>query len=372
MKKILFGSSLVLMCALFGSCQKDVVDVPQPIQQEDAILRAEADQEIAARKAQASSFQKQYGNEIGDANAGKRKNQNLVEVAQSLPIFQSLVAAVVKTGLAPVLASADLNATVFAPTNLAFSKLDVPFNNAANISAISDPAQIAALKNILLYHVLGAEVKAEQVANGRSSALTLKPVVLPNDNRIYFSKSLGQIFVNGNSFVQLANVDATNGVIHIVDDVLLPPTQTIAQIAISNPAFSSLVAALVKTELAAVFAGTGDFTVFAPTDDAFAQLPAPFNNAANIAAISNADQVKALSNILRYHVTGSRYFTWDLGILDPIQTLADAPSNTLIGILGKNRGHIKGNQNKSFATISPANILAVNGVVQVVNKVLLP
>ena len=178
--------------------------------------------------------------------------------------------------------------------------------------------------------------------------------------------------MNGNSFVLLPNVDASNGVIHVIDDVLLPPTQNIAQIAIGNPAFSSLVAALVKTNLAGVFAGAGDFTVFAPTDAAFAQLPAPFNNAANIAAINNPGQVAALSNILRYHVTGSRYFAWDLGILSPIQTIADAPNNKLIGILGANGGYVKGNQNPSFASVNPANILALNGVVQVVNKVLLP
>lgn len=372
MKKILLGSSLLVLLGVFSSCQKDATNLQQPTQNEEAALKVEADQTVTGRAAQASAFQKEYGTEIGAGSEGSRRNQNLVQIAQSLPIFQSLVAAVVKTGLAPVLATANLNATVFAPTNQAFSKLDAPFNNAANIAAITDPAQIEGLKNILLYHVLGAEVKSQQVTDGRSSAETLKPVVLPNDNRIYFSKSLGQLFVNGNAFVQLANVEATNGVIHVIDDVLLPPTQTIAQIAIGNPAFSSLVAALVKTDLAGVFAGSGDFTVFAPTNAAFAQLPAPFNNAANISAINDPAQIAGLSNILRYHVTGSRYFAWDLGILQPIQTLADAPENTLIGILGKNRGHIKGNQNTSFATMNPVNILAINGVVHVIDEVLLP
>jgi uncharacterized surface protein with fasciclin (FAS1) repeats len=340
----------------------------QPAANEEALLKKAADDAVTARTAQANEFEQQYGSEL----AAGRRNQNLVQVAQSLPIFKSLVAAVVKTGLAPVLSTPNLNATVFAPTDAAFAKLGAPFNNAANIAAIADPAQIATLKNILLYHVLGAEVRYQQVANGRSSAATLKPVMLPNDNKIYFSKTLGLLFVNGNSFVLLPNVDANNGVIHVIDDVLLPPTKTIAEIAIANPAFSSLVAALVKTNLAGVFTGTGDFTVFAPTDAAFAQLPAPFNNAANIAAINNPAQVTALSNILRYHVTGSRYFAWDLGFFSSIQTIADAPNNKLIGILGTNGGYVKGNQNPSFATISPANILAVNGVVHVVNKVLLP
>ena len=372
MKKILFGITLILILSVFSSCQKNDNSLQQPTQNEEAVLKAEADKAVAARTARANDFQKDYGNELGDGSAGRWGRQNIVQVAQRLPIFKSLVAAVVKTGLAPVLSSANLNATVFAPTDGAFAKPGAPFNNPANISAITDPAQIAALKNILLYHVLGTEVKFQQVANGRSSAATLKPVVLPSDNKIYFSKTLGLLFVNGNSFVLLANVETSNGVIHAIDDVLLPPTQNIAEIAIGNPAFSSLVAALVKTNLAGVFAGTGDFTVFAPTNAAFAQLPAPFNNAANIAAINNPAQIAALANILKYHVTGSRYFAWDLGFFSPIQTIADAPNNRLIGIPGANGGYVKGNQNPAFSTISPANILAVNGVVQVVNKVLLP
>lgn len=372
MKKILTGASLVLILNLFSACQKETDQFQAPPSNEEAGLKEGANKAVADRNAQANAFAQQYGSELNSEGTASRGNQNIVQVAQRLPIFKALVAAVVKTGLAPVLSNPSLNATVFAPTDAAFAKLGAPFNNAANITAISDPGQIDALKNILLYHVLGTEVKLQQVANGRSSAITLKPAVQPNDNKIYFSKNLGLLFVNGNSFVQLANVNASNGIIHVIDDVLLPPTQTIAAIAIGNSNFSSLVAALVKTNLAGVFAGTGDFTVFAPTNAAFAQLPAPFNNASNIAAISNQAQIAALANILRYHVAGSRYFAWDLGILNRIETIADAPNNKLIGILGANGGFIKGNQNPSFASINPANLLAVNGVIQVVDKVLLP
>lgn len=372
MKKIFTGASLVLILSLFGACQKEAVQLQEQPNNEEAVLKEKANQAVADRNAQANAFEQQYGSALNSEGTANRGNQNIVQVAQRLPIFKALVAAVVKTGLAPVLSDGNLNATVFAPTDAAFAKLGAPFNNASNIAAISDPAQIAALKNILLYHVLGTEVKFQQVANGRSSATTLKPVVQPNDNKIYLSKTLGLLFVNGNSFVQLANVNASNGIIHVIDDVLLPPSQTIAAIAIGNSNFSSLVAALVKTNLAGVFAGTGDFTVFAPTNAAFAQLPAPFNNASNIAAISNPAQIAALSNILRYHVTGSRYFAWDLGLLSRIETIADAPNNRLVGILGANGGFVKGNQNPAFATINPANLLALNGVIQVVDKVLLP
>jgi uncharacterized surface protein with fasciclin (FAS1) repeats len=373
MKQFFLKTTLIVMMgALFiTSCKKEKSDELAPVQNNEEILKAEAQKAIDAETATASAFEQEFNVMMGDV-AARSHQQNIVQIAQSLPIFKSLVAAVVKTGLAGTLSSAALSATVFAPTDAAFAKLPAPFNNATNIAAISNPEQIAALKNILLYHVLGTEVRRGQIAQGRSSAATLKPVVVADDNKIYFSKEFGLLLVNGNSLVLIANVDASNGIIHVIDDVLLPPSQNIAQIAIGNPAFSSLVAALVKTNLAGVFTGAGNFTVFAPTNAAFAQLPAPFNNAANIGAISDPAQIAALANILKYHVTGSRYFAWDLGILRPIQTIAAAPNNKLVGVLGLNSGWIKGNQNNGFSKASPVNILATNGVIQVIDKVLLP
>jgi len=369
MKKVFLVPALmgVLTLSFLSSCKKDGGDF-SPASNEEARVRTEADQAVSQQNKEANDFAQQWQPLLQN----NRGNQTLTEVAISLPIFKSLVAAVVKTGLAETLSTPNLNATVFAPTDAAFAKLPAPFNNATNINGITDQGQIDALRNILLYHVLGARVLRNQVAPGRSSAVTLKPAGAANDNTIYFSNTLGVLVVNGNSLVLLPNVGASNGVIHVIDDVLLPPSQNIAEIAIGNPAFSSLVAALVKTNLAGVFTGAGDFTVFAPTDAAFAQLPAPFNNAANISAITDAGQISALANILKYHVTSSRYFAWDLGLFRPITTLADGSNNKLIGVLGLNGGYVKGNQNPSYARIQPANILAVNGVIQVVDKVLLP
>lgn len=368
MKQILTKAMVVLMSALLliTSCTKERSETLSPVSQnEEAVLKAEADNAVSNEQQTAEAFERDFTSMMG-GNVAARHQQNIVQIAQSLPIFKSLVAAVVKTGLAGTLSSASLNATVFAPTDAAFAKLPAPFNNAANIATITDAGQIAALKNILLYHVLGTEVRREQITQGRSSTSAL------NEGKLYFSKSFGVLLVNGNSLVLIANVDASNGIIHVIDDVLLPPSQNIAQIAIGNPAFSSLVAALVKTNLAGVFTGAGDFTVFAPTDAAFAKLPAPFNNAANISAISNAAQIAALANILKYHVSGSRYFAWDFGIFSSIPTLAAAPNNNLRGILGLNNGWIKGNTNTTFSKANPVNILATNGVVHVMDQVLLP
>lgn len=371
MKKVFIIPAMIglMGISVLSSCKKEQV-AQAPESNEETILRNEANQAVANRTEQAARFEKEFNFML--QSDVSRTPRNLTETAISLPIFKSLVAAVVKTGLAEVLATPNLNATVFAPTDAAFAKLPAPFNSPSNISGITDQGQIDALRNILLYHVLGAKVLRNQVAQGRSSAVTLKPAGSTNDNTIYFSNNLGVLLVNGNSLVVTANVMATNGVIHVIDDVLLPPSQTIADIAIGNPAFSSLVAALVKTNLAGVFFNAGDFTVFAPTNAAFAQLPAPFNNATNISAISDQAQINALANILKYHVTGSRYFAWDLGFFSSITTIASGPNNRLVGILGLNGGFVRGNQNNSFARIRPANILATNGVIQVVDKVLLP
>ncbi len=375
MKKIILNSVLAVVMSglLVTSCKKQDNIEPAEDQNDELAVRAEAESTVNQRTAEVNEFAREFEKVSGGASAAARRQQsNIVEIASSLPIFKSLVAAVVKTGLAATLSSEALDATVFAPTDAAFAQLPHPFNNARNIAAITDPVQIDALRNVLLYHVLGTEVKRREIARGRSSAVTLKPAGAANDNTIYISNNLGLILINGNSPVLITDVDASNGVIHVIGSVLQSPSQNIATIAIGTPQLSTLVAALVKTDLAGVFAGSGDFTVFAPTNRAFSRLDAPFNNAANINAISDPAQVTALANILKYHVVASRYFGWDLGIFLPIETIAPAPNNRVVGVLGLNGGYVKGNRNNRFSAIHPANVLATNGVVHIIDRVLLP
>ncbi len=366
-------ATVALMAGIMYSCKKsnDVMMDNTGIadNEQAAVNTARALEQSAVPEAQQEAESLGFSELSNETNPG-----NIVDIAVSNPNFTSLVAAVVKTGLAGALSDASANLTVFAPTNGAFAQLPAPFNNAANINSITDATQIDFLRNVLLYHVLGAEVFSNQVSNGSSSAATLKPATSSsvNDNTIYLSKTFGLIRVNGQSTVIFANLNASNGVIHVINKVLLFPSNTIAGIAIADPNFSSLVAALVKTNLAGVFTGSGDFTVFAPTNAAFAQLPAPFNNAANISNITDAGQISALSNILRYHVVAGRNFAWDLGILKRTATLADAPRNKVTTILGFNTGWVKGDDNNSYAQINPADILATNGVIHVIGKVLLP
>ena len=366
-------ATVALMAGIMFSCKKSndmMMDNTGIADNEQAAVNtARALEQTAVPEAQQEAESLGFSELSNETNPG-----NIVDIAVSNSNFSSLVAAVVKTGLAGALSDPSANLTVFAPTNGAFAQLPAPFNNATNINGITDATQIDFLRNVLLYHVLGTEVFSNQVSNGSSSAATLKPATSSsiNDNTIYLSKTFGLIRVNGQSTVIFANLNASNGVIHVINKVLLFPSNTIAGIAIADPNFSSLVAALVKTNLAGVFTGSGDFTVFAPTNAAFAQLPAPFNNATNISNITDAGQISALSNILRYHVIASRNFAWDLGILKRTTTLANAPRNKVTTILGFNTGWVKGDDNNSYAQINPADILATNGVIHVIGKVLLP
>jgi uncharacterized surface protein with fasciclin (FAS1) repeats len=367
----------ILVITLGTACQKQVTQAEDPTQEPAQNEQAAANSargleqtvpENASKEAAALGF-----TETSETDFERGPKKNIVEIAIANPHFSSLVAAVVKTGLAGALSDPSAKLTVFAPTNDAFAQLPAPFNNATNIAGITSAANIAFLKSVLLYHVLGTRVKANQIADGRSSAITIKPAGTANDNTIYFSKTFGFIKVNGSSDVIFANIKASNGVIHVINKVLIFPTKTIAAIAVGDSAnFSVLVSALAKASLVSVFTGSGDFTVFAPTNAAFAQLPAPFNNAANINGISNPTQIAALANILKYHVVPSRYFAWDLGIFRRITTLAAAPRNKVTTILGYNSGWVKGDANNMYSKITPADVLATNGVIQVIDKVLLP
>lgn len=302
--------------------------------------------------------------------ASDRSSNTIVDIAIGNPDFSTLVAAVVKTGQAGFLSGANLNATVFAPTNTAFAQLPAPFNNAQNISAISDPRTISVLRQIIRYHVAAGRRTAAQLPNGNYQ--TFKTASMPNENWLTVSRSLaGEVFINGVSKVVAADVAASNGVIHVIDRVLFYPTQDIAQIAISNGNFTALVAALQKTGLAnTLMSPTTNVTVFAPTDAAFAKLPIPaLTTAANIKAITDPGTISLLRNVLLYHLVGGRVFSTDLreGITPP--TLLTS-KNVTISLA--NGATVKGSGNSTASNIIITNILARNGVIHAIDQVLLP
>jgi len=242
--------------------------------------------------------------------------------------------------------------TVFAPTNDAF--VAAGFANEAAVRA-ADPAF---LTSVLSYHVLGSVAK--------SSGLTSGAVATQNGQNVYLSVNGSNIFLNGKVQVTTADVDATNGVVHVIDNVLIPPTQNVAQIAVassnaSSPQFTALVAALTKAGLAGTLAdGTQDFTVFAPTDAAFneflGQLGLTLDNV----------PTELLTKILTYHVVSGNIFSTDL--------VNGATPTTLNG------ANLTVNINSSEVTVSSlntskvvaTNVLGTNGVIHTIDKVLVP
>jgi len=318
-----------------------------------------------------SACQKEQINEVQSTTtngvAGERSN-TVVDIALANPDFSILVAAVVKTNTVGFFGGSSLNGTVFAPTNAAFAQLPAPFNSVSGINSISDAKDIKFLTQVLRYHVVLGQKKAAQLPNGAYN--TFKSATTPNDNQLFVSRSIAnEVIINGNTKVVAADIQADNGVIHVIDKVLFFPTKDIAQIAITNGNFSALVAALNKTGLTnTLMSPTTSVTVFAPTDAAFAQLPAPLNNAANIKAISNPATINTLRSVLLYHLVGGRVFSADLreGISVPMV----ASGNTLITLAGGAK--VKGNGNPSGSNIVLTDLLARNGVIHVIDSVLLP
>jgi uncharacterized surface protein with fasciclin (FAS1) repeats len=262
------------------------------------------------------------------------------------PNFSILKAAVVKAGLADALATGSL--TVFAPDNAAF--------NAAGITESTINAlPVATLDSILKYHVLGAKVQS----TGVPASDTVKTLLGLN---LYASKNANGVFVNGIK-VKTADIAASNGVIHVIENVLIPPTQTIAEIAAGNPNLSLLVAAVVKAGLLSAVSSPGKYTVFVPTNAAFNS--AGFNTADDI---NNASS-DLITTVVKYHVLPTNVFAGDL-------TNGAAPATiqggTLtIGLTPSANVKITGSA-QAASNITATNIIATNGVVHVIDKVLLP
>ena len=181
---------------------------------------------------------------------------DIVDTAIDAGTFGTLVTAVQAAGLESAL-RAEGPLTVLAPTDAAFDAL-----GAETISALlADPDTLA---DILLYHVIDGAVPASVVST-LSSATTL------NGDDIYISD--GSIYINGVAMVVTTDIQATNGIIHVLDTVLIPPAGTIVDIAVANEDLETLVAAVTAADLVGTLSGPGPFTVFAPTDAAFDALP---------------------------------------------------------------------------------------------------
>ena len=279
-----------------------------------------------------------------DDDSDMNMQKDIVDTAVSNPEFTSLVAALQKANLAGAL-KGDGPFTVFAPTNDAFTQL---FSD-LGVSSLDD-LSAEALTPILLYHVVNAKVMSSDLANGYVATLSNGP----GDNSVNLLIDADNVKLNGDVSVTTADIETSNGVIHVIDRVLLPPT--VVDIAIDNSNFSTLVAAVVKAELAETLSGTGPFTVFAPTNAAFDAL----FTALEVTGIEDLTK-EQLIPILQYHVVAGNVRSTDLSS----------------GSVATLNGDIMINLGMSVSINTDVNVIATdvqgsNGVVHVIDKVLVP
>ncbi len=283
--------------------------------------------------------------------------KDIVDTAVADGRFKTLVAAAQAAGLVDTLKSKG-PFTVFAPSDEAFAKLP-----AGTVEALlKDPAK---LKDILLYHVVAGNVMAADAAK-LTSANTVQgqPIAIKAEG--------GKLMIN-DATVTIADVKTSNGVIHVIDKVILPPAPKVAEptkapaaaapaakdivdTAVADGRFKTLVAAAQAAGLVDTLKGTGPFTVFAPSDEAFAKLPA-----GTVEALLK-DPAK-LKDILLYHVVAGNVMAADAAKLTSAKTVQGQPLA------------IKVDGNKVMindAIVTIADIKTSNGVIHVVDKVILP
>lgn len=278
---------------------------------------------------------------------------DIVDTAVADGRFKTLVAAVQAAGLGDTLKS-EGPFTVFAPTDDAFAALP-----AGTLDELLKPENKQQLTDILLYHVVSGKVMAADAAK-----LTSAPTVLGKD--IAVKSDMGSVYLN-ESKVIITDIETSNGVIHVIDAVLLPPSDdammeeksTIVDVAVADGRFTTLVAAVTAAELVETLSGEGPFTVFAPTDDAFAALPA-----GTLDSLLLPENKQQLTDILLYHVVSGKVMAAD------VVGLTSAPT-----VLGKDVT-ITVKDGKVFLNdtvqVIITDVEASNGVIHVIDAVLLP
>jgi uncharacterized surface protein with fasciclin (FAS1) repeats len=297
----------------------------------------------------------------GCADALKADTPNIVELAQSVDDLSTLVTAVVAADLADTLSSPG-PFTVFAPTNDGFAALP-----AGTVDSLLKPENKDQLADILTYHVLASEVKSTDLK-------FFQRVPTVEGKNLHVIMSDGKVKV-GPSIKELKNVLAadnlaSNGVVHIIDGVMLPPskleasaTPNIVELAESVDDLSTLVSAVVAADLADTLSSPGPFTVFAPTNKGFADLPA-----GTVDSLMKPENKAQLADILTYHVLPEQVLSTDLQFFQRVATVE-----------GKNLHVLKigsfihvGPSVQDLKKVVGADNSASNGVVHIIDGVMIP
>jgi transforming growth factor-beta-induced protein len=269
----------------------------------------------------------------------------IVDTAVAAGNFKTLVAAVQAAGLVETLNGAG-PFTVFAPTDDAFAKLP-----AGTVESLLKPENKGKLVAILTYHVVPGAVKAADVVK-------LKHAGTVNGQRVDIMVDGPKVTVDG-AVVSATDIECSNGVIHVIDSVILPVEGTVVDVAAKNGSFNTLVAAIKAAGLAETLSGKGPFTVLAPTDAAFAKLPA-----GTLEMLLKPENKKQLVEILSYHVVpGVAAYSDAVVKMKEVPTVLGRP--VAVRVVG-DKVMLDG------ANVVAVDVEASNGVIHVIDAVLLP
>jgi uncharacterized surface protein with fasciclin (FAS1) repeats len=285
---------------------------------------------------------------------------NIVELAQSVDDLSTLVTAVVAADLADTLSSPG-PFTVFAPTNEAFGALPE-----GTLDSLLKPENKAQLADILTFHVLPSQVLSTDLK-------TYQRVATVEGKHLDVIKSQKGVHVGADikSLKKVVGADnlASNGVAHIIDGVMLPPSHlgadkpNIVELAQSVDDLSTLVTAVVAADLADTLSSPGPFTVFAPTNEAFGALPE-----GTLDSLLKPENKAQLADILTFHVLPEQVLSTDLKQYQRVATV----EGKHLDVIKSHQGVFVGADIKSLKQVTGADNLASNGVAHIIDGVMLP
>ena len=272
--------------------------------------------------------------------ASADSTQDIPANAAATGVHDSLVAALTHADLVTTLQGAG-PFTVFAPTDTAFAEAGI------DLSTFDTPEENETLTSILLHHVVSGEVPSSALSNGMFATTV-------NGDRVQFGVDANGVTVS-NANVTMPDVQASNGIIHVIDRVMLPPVD-IPSTAQSTGVHNSLVAAVIQADLLATLQSPGPFTLFAPTDQAFADA------GINLADLDTPEGKETLSDILLYHVVGA-----DVPAANVTECMtADAANGQPLSFT------VAGGVMVNDANVVMTDVISTNGLIHVIDKVLMP
>ena len=280
---------------------------------------------------------------FGSAIAGAA-DKDIVDTAVSAGSFKTLAAALQAADLVDAL-KGDGPFTVFAPTDEAFAKLP-----AGTVESLLKPENRKQLVGVLTYHVVDGKVPAKQVVD-------LKGAKTLNGQRVDITVANGTVTVD-KAKVVTTDIKCSNGIIHVIDSVILPSADNIATTADKAGTFKTLLAAAKAAGLATALSGEAELTVFAPTDEAFAKLPA-----GTVESLLKPENKAKLAGILKYHVVTGRVYSGDAVQAKVATTLQ---GSTIAITLQDGKARV------NDANLVATDIDASNGVIHVIDSVMLP